>query len=158
MTDEERVGELMQRLRRCFRFIHHRADGGKGSQARILRVLHRHGEMTQRHLQEHMNIQQSSLSELVKKMEDQALLQRTVCPEDRRQIMIRLTQTGKQMFEENEDADLHQNIGYLQVLTEQEQLELLALLTKLDTRWSELYSRGECGSAADTASSGGAAL
>ena len=55
MTQEERVGSLIQKLRRCYRFIHNHADGGKWSQARALRQLRFHGEMTQRMLQEHMS-------------------------------------------------------------------------------------------------------
>ena len=139
MTQEERVGALIHKLRRCFRFIHNHADGGKWSQARVLRQLRFHGDMTQRNLQEHMNIQQSSLSELAKKMEEQGFITRTPCPDDRRQVMISLTDVGRQMLAESEEHDLQQNITYLQVLSEDEQQTLLDLLSKLDASWSELY-------------------
>ncbi len=141
MTQEERVGSLIQKLRRCYRFIHNHADGGKWSQARALRQLRFHGEMTQRMLQEHMSIQQSSLSDLVKKLEEQQLIDRTPCPEDRRQVMIRLTDEGRKQLAASEEADLHQNIHYLQVLTAEEQQTLLELLTKLDAGWSAIYPR-----------------
>ena len=139
MTHEERVGLLIRKLRRCFRFIHNHADGGKWSQAQVLRELRYHGDMTQRNLQEHMNIQQSSLSELVKKMEEQGLIARTPCPNDRRHVMIGLTEEGRRLLAESEEHDLHQNITYLQVLTEEEQQTLLELLSKLDAGWSALY-------------------
>ena len=141
MTQEERVGSLIQKLRRCYRFIHNHADGGKWSQARALRQLRFHGEMTQRMLQEHMSIQQSSLSELMKKMEEQGLITRTCCPTDRRQVMIGLTDEGRALLTASEEADLQQNIHYLQVLTAEEQQTLLALLTKLDEGWSAMYPR-----------------
>lgn len=144
MTQEERVRDLIHKLRRCFRFIHSHADGGKGSQSRVLRELRFHGDVTQRQLREHMNLQQSSLSELVKKMEEQGLIQRSPCPSDRRQILIGLTDAGHDLLAKSEAADLQKNITYLQVLTEDEQQTLLDLLTKLDTHWSALYPRKAC--------------
>ena len=141
MTQEERVDALIRKLRRCYRFIHNHADGGKWSQARALRQLRYHGEMTQRMLQEHMSIQQSSMSDLVKKLEEQQLIVRTPCPEDRRQVMISLTDSGRAQLAASEEADLQQNISYLQVLTPQEQQTLLDLLTKLDASWVALYPK-----------------
>lgn len=145
MTQSELAGELIHRLRRCFHFVHRMADGGRVSQARVLRLVGFHKEITQRHLQEHLEIGQSSLSELVKKMEDQGLLERSTCENDRRQIMIRLTDTGSSLLEENRQADLVRNTEYLQVLTAEEQTALLNLLTTLDKRWSERYPRPHCG-------------
>ena len=144
MTQAERVWMLIHKLRRCFRFIHHRVSGGRGSQNRVLLLLRMHEEMTQRHLQAHMDIQQSSLSELLKKMEEQNLLERTVCSDDRRQVRIRLTKAGEALVDENEEIDLQQNIRYLQVLTEEEQEQLLELLSKLDQYWTEEYPCGQC--------------
>ena len=141
MTQEERVGSLIHKLRRCFRFIHHHADGGKWSQNRVLRELRFHGGMTQRRLLEHIGIQQSSLSELVAKMEAQGLILRAPCPEDRRQVQIELTEAGLAVLAKSEERDLRQNITYLQVLTVEEQQTLLELLTKLDESWSTQYPR-----------------
>jgi len=141
MTQEERVTSLIHKLRRCYRFIHNHADGGKWSQARALRQLRYHGDMTQRLLQEHVNIQQSSLSELVTKMEEQGFITRSQCPTDRRQVLIHITDAGRQHLEKNEKADLQQNIQYLQVLTAEEQQTLLDLLTKMYAGWSALYPK-----------------
>lgn len=141
MTEEERVGSLVHKLRRCFRFIHHHTDGGKWSQNRVLRELRFHGSMTQRQLREHIGIQQSSLSELVAKMEMQGLILRTPCPEDRRQVQIELTEEGLCVLAESEEKDLRQYVTYLQVLTDEEQQSLLDLLAKLDDSWSVQYPR-----------------
>lgn len=141
MTQEERIESLILKLRRCFRFLHRKADGQKWSQNRVLRELRYHGDMTQKNMQEHIGIQQSSLSELLAKMEEQHLLQRTPCPADRRQVMVGITQEGRKLLEEIEKADLQQNIVYLQVLTQQEQQTLLDLLTKLDDSWTSQYPR-----------------
>lgn len=144
MTQEERVDSLVHKLRRCFRFLHRNADGKRWSQNRVLRELRYHGDMTQKSMQEHIGIQQSSLSELLSKMEEQHLLQRTPCPTDRRHVTLSLTQEGRQLLEESEKADLRQNIVYLQVLTPQEQQTLLELLTKLDDSWTSQYPRTQC--------------
>lgn len=137
MTQEEQVRDLVYTLWRCFRFLHKHSEGGKVSQLRVLRVLRRHEEMTQRQLLDHMAIQQSTLSELLKKMEDQDLIQRTCCPQDRRQVVLRLTEAGREHLEQMEARELSRNVGYLQVLSWEERQTLLELLTKLDASWSE---------------------
>lgn len=139
MTQQQRAQDIMKQLRRCHRFLHHRADGGKAGQWSLLRELRFHGAMTQRMLQEHAGIQQSSLSELVKKMEEQGMIQRQVCPEDRRQIMISLTDHGNALCAEMEERNLRRNMEYLSVLSEQEQETLLELLTRLDELWQQEY-------------------
>lgn len=141
MTQEEQVRDLVYTLWRCFRFLHKHSEGGKVSQLRVLRVLRRHEEMTQRQLLDHMAIQQSTLSELLKKMEDQALIQRAPCPQDRRQVMLRLTEIGEAHLRETEARELSRNIGYLQVLSWEERQTLLDLLIKLDSCWSEQETR-----------------
>ena len=140
MTQEQRAQNIVKRLRRCHRFLHHRADGGKAWQWSLRRELRFHGAMTQRMLQEHAGIRQSSLSELVKKMEEQGLIGRQVCPEDRRQIMISLTDQGNALCAEMEERNLKRNVEYLSVLSEQEQETLLELLTRLDELWQQEYA------------------
>lgn len=137
MTQEEQVRDLVYTLWRCFRFLHKHSEGGKVSQLRVLRVLRRHPEMTQRQLLDHMAIQQSTLSELLKKMEDLALIQRSPCPQDRRQVVLKLTESGREQMEQMEARELSRNVQYLQVLSWEERQTLLDLLTKLDTCWSE---------------------
>lgn len=144
MTQEEQVRDLVYALRRCFRFLHNRSEGGKDSRLRVLRVLHRHQQMTQRQLLDHMAIQQSTLSELLKKMEEDGLLRREPCPEDRRQVLLCLTEAGCDQLEQMEARELTRNVQYLQVLSWQERETLLALLTKLDAAWTEQYPRKDC--------------
>lgn len=139
MTQEELAQNILKRLRRCHRFLRFHADGGKASQWTLLRELRFHGAMTQRMLQEHVGIRQSSLSELVKKLEEQEIIRRQVCPEDRRQIMISLTEKGTELCREAEERNLRQNVQYLSVLSEQEQESLLNLLTRLDEHWQQEY-------------------
>lgn len=144
MTQEEQVRDLVYTLWRCFRFLHKHSEGGKASRLRVLRVVHRHQEMTQRQLLDHMAIQQSTLSELLKKMEEDGLLQRDPCPEDRRQVLLRLTSAGKEQLEQMEARELTRNIQYLQALSWEERETLLSLLTKLDNSWTEQYPRKDC--------------
>lgn len=139
MTQVERAQNIMKRLRRCYRFLHFRADGGKASQRTLMRELRFHGAMTQRMLQEHVGIQQSSLSELVKKLEEQGLINREVCQEDRRQIMISLTEKGYSVCQEVEAINLQRNVEFLSVLSEQEQEAFLEILAKLDENWRQKY-------------------
>ena len=136
MTREERAQGIMRYFRRCYRFIHFYADGGKASQWTLLRELRFHGSMTQRMLQEHVGIRQSSLSELVKKLEEQGVIRRQTCEDDRRQIIITLTEKGTALLEEAQEQNLRQQVEHLSVLTEEEQETLYVLMSKLNAHWN----------------------
>ncbi len=101
MDQQEQATELLFLLRRCGHRLHGKRGGGKLSQQRVLRILTKYGEQTQHQLQERMGVQQGSLSELVKKLETQGLVMRTRAPQDRRQVLIRLTGAGRAESEAN---------------------------------------------------------
>ena len=64
---------------------------GKGSQKRILIILLEVGSITQRALTSRLGIQPGSASEVIAKLENAGLIQRTVSTDDRRTANIRLT-------------------------------------------------------------------
>lgn len=137
MDRQEQATELLFLLRRCGHRLHGKRGGSRFSQQRVLRILTRYGEQTQHQLQERMGVQQGSLSELVKKLETQGLVMRTRAPQDRRQVLIRLTDAGRIESETNHQRFLEHNEVLFASLTQEEQEALSQMLTRLLQTWEE---------------------
>ena len=143
MKTSEQTAETMHLLRRCGHYLHHHWGCGRASQMRVLHILEDCGEMTQRELQDRMRIQQGSLSELVKKLEDQSFITRTCSPTDRRQLLIRITELGRQqsqLLRERRNTEAMELAG---ALSEEEQQALRDLLNKLLDSWQNRPEGGE---------------
>ncbi|MCC8063962.1 MAG: MarR family transcriptional regulator [Clostridiales bacterium] len=137
MNQQEQATELLFLLRRCGHRLHGKRGGGKLSQQRVLRILTKYGEQTQHQLQERMGVQQGSLSELVKKLETQGLVMRTRAPQDRRQVLIRLTDAGRAESEAKHQRFLERNEALFAPLSQEEQTLLREMLTRLLQAWEE---------------------
>ena len=142
MKTSEQAIETLHLLRRCGHYLHHNWGCGRVSQMRVLHILEDCGEMTQRELQDRMGIQQGSLSELVKKLEEQAFITRTCSPEDHRQLLIQITEEGRQQSQLLRERRNREGMELAGALSEEEQRTLQALLNKLLDSWQ---SRPESG-------------
>lgn len=112
---------------------------GKGSQKRILIILHETGSMTQRELTERLGIQPGSASEVIGKLEGAGLIRRTPSEEDRRTCEIQLTEFGR---EKAEEAVLQRKTRHQEMfscLSDEEKDTLLKLLEKLNSDWDSRY-------------------
>lgn len=138
MDTEEKLFFMLGRLGR----MSHSAHGGKDSQNRVLHMLLRSGGMTQRELTERLGIQPGSASELIKKLETAGLILREANAEDRRTTNITLTEAGRAQVEENRRHFKETNRALFETLSEEEKLQLLALLEKLAHDWAQRF-RGE---------------
>ena len=143
MKSSEQTAETLHLLRRCGHYLHHHWGCGRASQMRVLHILEDCGEMTQRELQDRMGIQQGSLSELVKKLEEQAFITRTCSPTDRRQLLIRITEPGRQQSQLLRERRITEAMELASVLSEEELRELQSLLGKLLTSWQSRPESGE---------------
>ena len=125
-----------------FRGISHtimRNSEGKGSQSRILIILLENKEVSQRALTKHLGIQPGSVSEVLKKLEDNGLITRLASEDDRRTSILSLTAEGEEAAKK---ALSHKDQLYnemLEVLDEKDKQELLALLEKLNDDWDHKY-------------------
>ena len=137
MESSEQALELLHQLRRCGHYLQHHWSRGRASQNRTLRILAGHGEMTQRQLQDLLGIQQGSLSELVKKLEVQGLIVREREQNDQRQMLIRITDAGRQQNQLNHAQRLQQSRELVAALSGEERRQLMALLEKLYNSWNE---------------------
>lgn len=132
--------ELLALIERCGHFLYHRR-GGKRGQGRILKILLTEGEMTQKELQERLGIQSGSMSEIVLKLEGNGLVYRTRDESDKRKIKLRITEEGKQFFEEKHKTKIEQEKKLFSALTKEEQETLKILLTKLFEDWESNFEK-----------------
>ena len=88
--------ELAASLRACGHFLYYQT-GGKAGQRRILVTLLKSGDLTQKELQETLDVSSGALSEILQKMEEAALVVRKKSPGDKRQVKIALTLEGESM-------------------------------------------------------------
>lgn len=112
---------------------------GKGSQKRILIILHEAGGMTQRELTERMGVQPGSASEVIGKLESAGLIQRKRSQTDRRTTDIQLTETGRIRAEEAVEQRKKRHLEMFSCLSAEEKESLLALVEKLNADWDDRY-------------------
>lgn len=121
-------GSLSTLLFRCAHEMH-RPDGRGGSQGRVLRMLAKWDGLSQRALQAEMGVQPGSLSELISKLEAKGLLVREQDGEDKRRVVLHLTEAGRTAAAELPDPGSRDS--RFAALTQEEQETLRALLRKL---------------------------
>jgi len=122
---------LAIRLKTCGRFLYYQI-GGKAGQQRILMRLNNHGAITQKELQDILEISSGALSEILQKMEDSGLILRTKCAEDKRQVNISLTQQGRETalsVEEHYHRTLERTFECLDAEQKNQLEETLGILT-----------------------------
>lgn len=116
---------------------------GKGSQKRVLIILHETGSMTQRELTERIGIRPGSASEVIGKLENAGLIQRTPSSTDRRTTDIQLTPLGRIQAEEAARQRQIRHREMFSCLSAEEKDTLLALLEKLNADWNSRYRKPE---------------
>lgn len=122
-------------LRACGHFLHFNM-GGKAGRKRVLATLLREGEISQRTLQDLLDIQSGSLSEILVKIEADGLLEKVKCGSDRRGYILRLTESGQALAKQVTACHEARVDKLLGCLSDDEQLALLAMLDKLTLHWS----------------------
>jgi len=121
-------------VRRSFHAQHSEHEEGSlhDGQGMILRILERHDGITQKDLTEMLHIRPSSLSELISKLEAKGYVQRITNEEDKRVSNIKLADKGQAVLKQVKEARKNMAKDAFAVLTEEEQEQLLGLLTKLN--------------------------
>ena len=126
---------IMIGLRACGHFLHFNM-GGKAGRKRVLATLLREGEISQRTLQDLLDIQSGSLSEILAKIEADGLLEKVKCGSDRRGYILRLTESGQALAKQVTACHEARVDKLLGCLSDDEQLALLAMLDLLPLHWS----------------------
>lgn len=130
--------ELLELMEVCGHFLYHRR-GGKRGQAKVLRILSEQEQISQKQLQDSLDIKSGSLSELVRKMEAENLIVRQRDENDRRNYRIQITERGRVTAAENTKRLRAQEEILFNALSRAEQEQLYCLLSKLLQAWRQQF-------------------
>ncbi|MHB2147578.1 MarR family winged helix-turn-helix transcriptional regulator [Calditrichota bacterium LG25] len=133
----EYIDELTNAFTRLIHYFHHmagqvfRLSDLSLAQYRVLMLLYHYQPMTVGQLKQKLGNAQSSVSEMLLRMEEQGLVIRDSNPKDRRQTLLRLSRKAKEMIKTRKEkmGDVYQKI--IEGKSEEEIEELLTLLTRL---------------------------
>ena len=138
LDTENKIIVNLRGLGRTIRF----SIEGKGSQDRILLMLMKSGNMTQKELTERMEIRPGSASEVLSKLENAGLIARAENGEDRRSVDVAITDEGRIKAQEAARAREIRRTEMLSALSRDEKDALLKLLEKLSADWRDKYGKG----------------
>lgn len=96
-SEDKLAKRILNGLGFCGHYMHFHG-GGVSGKAPIICLLAKQpgGEMSQQELGMHFDLKPGSLSEILSKLELNGLIERSRNPKDRRQLTIRLTETGQE--------------------------------------------------------------
>lgn len=122
--------ELSRLLRRCGHVLYHQTHHCQ--QDAVLLLLAQQGAMNQKEIQEHLSIKAGSASELISKLENKGFLQRSRDAQDKRRVVLSLTEKGLLAAKIHEERPVEH---LFDAFSSEEKEQLIALLTKLHTSW-----------------------
>lgn len=134
----ELAKRILKGLGFCGHYMHFHG-GGRSGQVPILCMLDRSGgQLSQTELGSRFEIKPGSLSEILSKMETAGLIERTRDTKDRRQLFVKLTDTGRDLAtREHERRQAFRRQAFT-ALTPQEQEQLAEMLEKIRVTWEEI--------------------
>ncbi len=110
-------------------------SGSRQTQGRVLKILYLQGSMPQKVIQDKLNIQPGSMSEITAKLERRGLIRREKDEEDKRKMFLSLTDAGRIDVENFLSQDNPPDGRRFAALTENEKQTLCTLLEKLMISW-----------------------
>ncbi len=130
--------ELLHIMEKCGHFLYHRR-GGKRGQIKILKLLNERGSITQKELLEILTLKSGSVSETVKKLENQGFIIKKRDNKDKRKINIILTDEGRKFLETQTEVSREQEKVLFTSLSSEEQIQLQTLLNKVFKDWESKF-------------------
>lgn len=121
---------LARRLRRCGHVLYHQKHHSQ--QGAVLALLETQGATNQKQIQEQLSIKPGSVSELISKLEDKQLVVRSRDENDRRRVVLCLTEKGRtaaRIHIERPEENL------FDALSQEEMDRMTQLLDKLLASW-----------------------
>ncbi len=128
--------QLIHNLRRCAHYLRHNTEE-KGSQRRVLFLLHRRGPLSQKELLDTMGVRAGSMSELLSKLESKGLIVREKDDADKRNYNVSITSIGLDVLAQLQQQYHASTADLLVNFPEEDKAELNRLLEKLHATWQE---------------------
>lgn len=122
---EQLIYELFQKL-----YLNKR-NNGQMSQGKILKILYKKGDISQKDMQDKLHVKSGTISESINKLEKKGLLIRQYDENDRRKRVLHLTEKGKKDVETYTKDYQKEVIQFFDVLSDDEKKELEEILKKL---------------------------
>lgn len=135
--------DVMRMFRSCSHLLYHRKCPPLQGKSRLLVILQRNDGITQRDLLDLVNIRSASLSETLCKMEKDGLITRSKCESDRRNVRICLTDAGREAAVECTRRQHDDAVRLFSVLSHEERIRFLDMLTRLHDSWVETIPQQE---------------
>ena len=130
-NDQEDLYHLM---RACGHILYH-SGSSKTGQGRILHLLDQNGPVSQKDLQTTLDIQSGSISEILTKLEREGLIRRQKDENDRRRIIVSMTEKGTRHAQEYHQS--YQEKDWFAALDPKQRGLLRSLLQTLLNSWRE---------------------
>ncbi|WP_154027153.1 MarR family winged helix-turn-helix transcriptional regulator [Olsenella uli] len=135
---ERQNAHILDGLGFCGHYLHVHG-GGRSGRAPILCTLRKAGgAMPQRELASRFELKAGSLSEVLAKAEEAGLIERTRDPQDRRQLIVSLTEEGSRQADEDQRAREEFRREAFACLSPAERDQLEDMLVRINQHWRSL--------------------
>jgi DNA-binding MarR family transcriptional regulator len=141
MKNSDLIG-LFRQASRLMKRQFHRHNGAHHAQARVLSIIVKRGSISQGELLEILDVRSSSLSELLRKLEDNGMVVRERNEDDRRSFVILPTDAARERFAEHKKEVENTNI--FDCLDETERQQLGVIMLKLVDSLKDDDCMGDC--------------
>lgn len=141
----EKYMDTHKMMMRCFH--HHQRKYGQMStqcsgQGRILKILNMKPEIMQKELADILGIRPQSLGETLAKLEKSECISRVQSESDRRNIIVSITEKGKQAISNENESE--NEIDIFSCLLDEEKEQLNQILMKLNSYLEQQDINNEC--------------
>lgn len=113
------------------RFLETNASKLSNTEMKVIDFIGKQRECTMSEIAEHLMFTKTNLTAIVDKLVRKKMVRRERSEEDRRLVLVSLTQEGVKLFEQESENHLRFAEGMLESLNDDEQDQLLKLLSKI---------------------------
>lgn len=106
-------------------------NSGQQTQGKVLKILYRKGTVSQKEVQDFLDVKPGTISEIITKLEKKGLLTRIQDINDRRKVLLSLTEKGRMDVEAFNQNYQNNVMSYFNILTEGEKNEFTRILNKI---------------------------
>jgi DNA-binding MarR family transcriptional regulator len=122
---EELVNELFHK------YYIKRRNINQMTQGKVLKILYKNGDLLQKDLQDILDIQSGSMSEMISKLEKKGFVLRKRDNQDKRKVLIHLTDLGKEDVLKYREHRQNHLIEVFNILDDNEKDDFIRLLSKI---------------------------
>lgn len=135
---ERSCAHIVDMLGAAGHYIHVNGGGRSGRQPLLCALLKHDGQLPQRDLMCKFDLKAGSLSEVLSKLEKDGLIERTRDPQDRRQLIVSLTEQGRAQATAEQQRRENFRAQAFTCITPEERVQLEDILTRINHHWRSI--------------------